>query len=283
MYANIRDVTLYYEIHGKGDPLICLPGGPGGDHTIYKKTHMGLSAYNQLILFDPRGCGNSSTSPVEDYTIENYVEDVEELRKYLKLDKINLLGKSYGGMVAQHYALIYPDSINKIIFVATSTSHHAQKEAVKNLESRGTPEQIKIGKKLLNGTFKDQADIDDNFAIMRSLYSDAAKGKSIDEIKSEDNPKLSFEPFTYGFKTFIRTYNFEPMLKNILHHALVIGGDHDWVCDPKYSKILAEKLPNATLLILDAGHSIDCDQPKQYFQAIKVFLERDKMDLSSLL
>ncbi len=272
MFTTLRGLNFYYDIQGHGKPMIMLPGGPGGDHNIYRKTHTQLADDYQLIFFDPRGCGQSESAPIETYDIDNYVEDIEALRQFLKIDTMNVLGKSYGGIVAQAYALKYPESIDKLILVATVSSHHFLEDALKNLMNSKNPEQISIGLKILNAGFKNQDDVDESFLRILPLYSDAKKGKSLEQIKAENTTKLSFEPLTYGFKTFLRTFDFETRLSEIKSETLIIGGDHDWCCDIKYTKILNKKILGSNMVILDAGHSVDLDQPNLYFSAIRQFL-----------
>lgn len=272
MFAAIRGLNFYYDIQGEGAPVIMLPGGPGGDHHIYRKTHSHLADHFQLIFFDPRGCGQSDAAPIDTYDIDHYVEDVEALRQFLKIKKLNVIGKSYGGMVAQAYALKYPDSIDKLILVATATSYHFIEEAVVNLKASNNAEQIAIGMKLLTASFKDQNEVDEAFLKMRSIYSDAQKAKTAEQLKAENTIKLSYEPLTYGFRHVLRTFDFESRLNQIKHKTLIIGGDHDWCCDIKYSKLLHQEIPGSKMVILKSGHSVDLDQPDIYFSAIREFL-----------
>jgi proline iminopeptidase len=272
VFASLRGLQFYYDIQGEGVPVVMLPGGPGGDHHIYRQTHRHLADQFQLIYFDPRGCGQSESAPIETYDIDNYVEDVEALRKFLKLKKLNVIGKSYGGIIAQAYALKYPDSIEKLILVATAPSFHFLEEAMINLKASKNPEQIAIGIKLLSGDFKDQEEVDSAFLKMRSLYSDAQKSKTMEEIRETNTVRMYFEPLTYGFKTFLKTFNFQDQLPMISNKTLVIGGDHDWCCDVKYTQLLHSKIPGSEMLILKAGHSVDLDQPEIYFSNIREFL-----------
>ncbi len=114
MLAKIRDTEIYFDIEGSSlvveaqglreKPIAFLiHGGPGADHTTYKPTFSSLGRKLQLVYFDHRGHGRSARGSKETYTLENNVEDMEALRQYLGLDKIVLLGTSYGGMVAVSY------------------------------------------------------------------------------------------------------------------------------------------------------------------------------------
>jgi proline iminopeptidase len=77
---------------------------------VEKKTPSNLETHNRLIFIDERGSGSSErVEDVHRYTVENMVEDVEAVRTALGLGKISLLGHSYGGVLAQAYALKYQE------------------------------------------------------------------------------------------------------------------------------------------------------------------------------
>src|SRR5471030_1627659 len=146
MKANIRGTEIYFDVAGmqiepKGSDLIEKPvmflihGGPGGNHIHFKYDSIELQKYAQLIFIDQRGCGLSKKDKLANYTLENNIEDIEALRKYLGFNKINILGISYGGMVAQGYAIRYSKHIDKLILVSTAPSHHFIKTAKENLKS----------------------------------------------------------------------------------------------------------------------------------------------------
>lgn len=107
-YYTVNGAKLWVVTVGQGDPLFMIAGGPGGAH-IGLRSFDSLASKFQLIYFDGFGRGKSDEAKdVKDYTLERDIEDLEGLRKAMKLDKINILGHSYGGLVAQGYAIKYP-------------------------------------------------------------------------------------------------------------------------------------------------------------------------------
>jgi proline iminopeptidase len=80
--------------------MFMLPGGPGGNHTVYDGIKMSLSKYADLVLIDPRGCGLSSRSEAKFCRMEESVNDIEALRHESGIDKFILFGGSYGAMVS---------------------------------------------------------------------------------------------------------------------------------------------------------------------------------------
>src|SRR5579872_6413274 len=107
-FVDAHGVLIYYTTIGRGAPLVIVHGGPGASHDYFLPYLLPLARHNKLIFIDERGSGRSQK--LEDpsgYTVENMVEDVEMVRQALGLGKINLLGHSYGGALAQAYALKY--------------------------------------------------------------------------------------------------------------------------------------------------------------------------------
>lgn len=291
MKAKLRGTEIYYDIAGmqiapvgksefeERPVLFMLHGGPGGDHMRFKQHSLELQHAAQLVFIDHRGCGRSKKTKRSDYTLENNIEDIEALRKHLGLEKISILGYSYGGIVAQGYAIRYPKRVDKLILAVTVPSYHFFDEAVAILHERGTKKQIKTGEVMLHGRFKTPKQAADFFNIMAPLYSTLAmRQKKVATPKpSKLNTPWNIDAFNEGFKNFLRKFNYIPKLKKITAPTLVLGGDKDWICPPNNSKIIAKHIKNAKLKIFkNAGHSIAVDAHKQYIAEIVRFLRKSK-------
>src|SRR4051794_29691587 len=96
--------ALGYTVTGTGPMLVCHPGGPGFAGAELGDLG-GLSATRTLVLVDPRGTGGSSEP--RDYSLDGYAADIEELRVHLGLERMDLLGFSFGAVVAISYATRY--------------------------------------------------------------------------------------------------------------------------------------------------------------------------------
>jgi proline iminopeptidase len=283
MYAKIRGTEIYFDVAGmqirpeknkfvEYPVLFLLHGGPGGDHSRFKIHSAALQDVAQLVFIDHRGSGRSKKTKMAHYTLDNNIEDIEALRKHLGLNKISILGGSYGGIVAQGYALRYPQHLDKLILVVTSPSYRFINRAKKNLHERGTPKQIKYGEAMWNGTFNTSKKLADFFHVMEPLYSvKVKKGKQKNIYQTGID--FSAEPFNKGFTGFLKTFDFIPQLKRIKTPTLVLGGDKDWICDPAESRTIAKNIPGAKLKIFkNCGHAIGNDAGKEYIKTVKAFL-----------
>jgi proline iminopeptidase len=110
-YYPINGAKIWTVSFGKGDPLFFIAGGPGGTH-YGLRSFDSLSKTNTLVYYDGFGRGKSDTAKtLSEYTLERDIEDLNGLRIAMGYNKINILGHSYGGLVAQGYAIKYPENV----------------------------------------------------------------------------------------------------------------------------------------------------------------------------
>lgn len=286
MKAVIRGTELYFDVAGmqlaphkkkflEHPVLFMLHGGPGGDHLRFKQHSLELQDIAQLIFIDHRGCGRSKKTKAKDYTLENNIEDIEALRKHLGLERICILGTSYGGIVAQGYAIRYPKQVKKLILVVTAPSYRFIDDAKKILDVHASKKQLAFCEHLWNGTFKNSRHTADFFKVMDSLYSTTAKYKK-KPVFGKTQTVWSHEALNMGFGGFLRHFDFIPQLKKIKAPTLILAGEKDWICPPNHSKIIAAHIPNSTLKVFKgASHALAVDAHQRYIQIIKQFLKKD--------
>jgi proline iminopeptidase len=120
-YITSEDQTkLYVEEFGNGNPIIFLAGGPGLNPNYLEAVWENVSADYRTIILHQRGTGKSIIQSVDStsMSMDNYINDIEALRKHLKLEKITIAGHSWGGMLAMEYASKLPNRAEKLILLA---------------------------------------------------------------------------------------------------------------------------------------------------------------------
>src|SRR5262249_33120458 len=144
-----------------------------------------------------------------------YIDDVESIRKELALNKIIVIGKSYGSMCALGYALRYPHAVAKLILAAGAPSYHFLDTAKANVKKRGTQEQIEWCEKLWAGSFKSREELLQYFQVTNSLYSVKARN-NLDAFNLEKKSMLfSYEVLNEGFRNVFWHFNYEKELQKI--------------------------------------------------------------------
>ena len=253
--------------------IFILPGGPGANHSQYEDYGC-LSTHGNVVFYDPRGCGQSSKDDSMNYTMDNYIEDVEIIRQLLNLKKIIILGKSCGAMAAVGFVIRYPSRVSQLILAAGAASFKFLETAKANVLAHGSVEQQAVCETLWQGSFGSHEEVDHYFKVMASLYSYKAKVGLSFSLQSIPPYPFSYEWLNRGFGDFLREFNFEEQLSLIQSHTLILVGEEDWITDKSHSQLMAEKIPNSQLIIFPkASHKMEVDVPELYFNAIKQFIK----------
>jgi proline iminopeptidase len=284
MRARIRDTEIYFDIEGAGlvpdggrmreKPVAFLiHGGPGGDHSGFKPVFSPLAERAQLVYFDHRGQGRSGRGDVARYTLDENVEDMEALRRYLGLGPIVTIGTSYGGMVAMAHAARYPDSVSHLVLVVTAAHHGFIERARAIVDARGTAEQKKVCQAIWGAGFRDEAELRHYYDVMGPMYSRAFKPEAAGAVRGRGTLSPDAINAAFGPGGFIHTYDLRPELARVTAPTLILAGRHDWICAPEFSEEISRLIPGSDLRIFEnSSHSIRVDEPDAMLDAIKGFL-----------
>lgn len=259
-------------------PLFVLPGGPGFGYEIYYPTMSQLQDCAQLIFFDPPGCGESLGYPDESLDMEQYIRAMEAIRKHLGIEKISLIGTSYGAMVAFEYLVRYPQHTAKTITIGGATSHRFIELAKRNIALRGDAEQQAICEELLwFGQFLTQDRVNRFFAIMTPLYSiTTPKGAP-----SAYQVSFCAAASDNAWRTRFWNFDTEPRLAAVTSPVLSIWGKEDWVNDPSFGDIVKQHIPHARVEIIEgSGHSVSRDKKDVLLRLVREFLQTPEPQLS---
>jgi len=117
-FLKVSDIhEIYYELCGnpKGKPVFVLHGGPGASTSPYYRRFFNPGAY-LIVLYDQRGAGKSKPLfEIRENTTQHLIEDIERLRKHLKLGKIMLFGGSWGSTLGIAYGETYPENVSGMV------------------------------------------------------------------------------------------------------------------------------------------------------------------------
>jgi proline iminopeptidase len=222
----------------------------------------------------------SDRGPQSTYTLEQNIEDLEALRKYLGLEQIVLLGHSYGGMVALSYAIKYPQNVSGLVLVTTSPSYRFIEKAKQILAEKGTIEQQKMAKVLWEGAFESHDQLMQYYEVMEPLYSYTYNpNPSEEELKKRKDAQLrskrNHEVLNQGFKGFLKTYDVIDQLSSISCPALIVAARHDWITPVEESLVLAEKIPDNELVIFEnSSHRVFQDEYEHFIETVSSFIKR---------
>ena len=270
---------------GKGDPLFISPGGPGGAHISYRSFDS-LASLNMIIYFDAFGRGKSDTAKdVKDYTLERDIEDLEGLRKGLHFDQINVLGHSYGGLVAQGYALKYPQHVKHLVLANTFHSFIMWQENDDNSNREIRTNYPEVWADLMK--IREQGAVSSD-SMHQALYGRIPYGflyaYNPDNFRKKENPypnpnntKLYYQmvgkdgDFIVG--SDIGHFDFRKNLKELKMPVLIYGGRYDRVAVPEMMIKYREYCPKAKFVMFEySGHNPQVEEPGRLFQLLNDFL-----------
>jgi|TARA_B110000495_G_C22955202_1_gene559593 proline iminopeptidase len=282
MHARLEGADIYFDVDGMGlvaepdrmveRPIVfLLHGGPGGDHSSFKSGMSELRDVAQLVYVDHRGAGRSRVDDPTTCTLEQNVRDVDALRGYLGLEKICVFGSSYGGMVAQGYAIEFPKHLDRLILSVTAPSYRFIEESQTILEERGTAEQKRVCQWLWDASFENEEQLQEYYRVMGPMYA-----VQFDAEKHEQGWRRgirNYQQLNQGFGGFLRTFDFIEQLPSISCPTLVLAGSHDWICPPSQSQLIADKIPHAQLeLFANSSHMVSHDEPERFLEVVRKFL-----------
>ncbi|KAH7139484.1 Alpha/Beta hydrolase protein [Dendryphion nanum] len=278
-FVTINEAELAYTLSGPADaPLvITLHGGRGfGDHKSDYKVYSRLDGAFRVLSFDYRGHGQSSrTKP---YTFAQLVDDIEGVRSHFAGTdaRIIICGGSFGGYLAQQYAITYPQHVSHLILRGTAASHHHEEGAIKTLEAR-LGRAPNFSKEMLRDKVFGSFESDEEFKLvhfaMLPLYREDYDANSglftcLNTIYVAESHN---DLYSQGEKYF----DYREQLDRISAKTLVIVGSQDWICPPENSALIADRIPDAELFsVSGANHSVHAEKPDLVIAKIRSFLSQ---------
>lgn len=253
---RIRDVSLFVKVVGHGEPLLLMHGGPGLDYTTLSSLEPLADRYT-LILYDHR-CNGRSTGDPESMTWENLTADAEALRESLGFDRWAVLGHSFGGMVALEYFLRYPDRVSRLLLFDTcADAWWVQVNAANILAKRGyRAATVRAARRFYTGQLEPSEVRPIVMKFMSAYYYRFGLTSVPEVVKAIFRLKMRPEAHVVGFRTLQTGWTVMDRLHEIDAPTLVLGGRLDFLFPPEHQAILADRLPNARLEIIErAGHS----------------------------
>lgn len=271
----IRDVSLFVKVLGQGYPLLLMHGGPGADHSTLLPLRP-LAEWFTLIFYDHRCNGRSEGADVASMTWENLTADAEALRQDLGFEKWALLGHSFGGMVALEYTLRYPQSLSHLILMDTcGDARWVQQNAPELLAKRGfSAAEVQAARRFFNGQLAPNEFLATMMKFGKAYYYRSNILTLLHEVFSGGmRVKMRPEAQIFAFSQLLPGWTVMGRLQEIQTPALVMAGRHDFQFPPEHQAILADRLPNARLALIErAGHNAHSERPREVIETIRSFI-----------
>ncbi len=262
------DVTLSYEEYGAGPPVV-LAHGMSESTEMWRDQIDALAERHRLILWDNRGHGRSDApdDPAQ-YSIPTFAADLRALLDHLGIERACIGGLSMGGYTAIAFSVTYPDRVFALILSDTASGE----ETIPNRPAaeRAIRERLPLEALARREGMEAVAlrTIVDGTASAEVIHDPARRERYIERMR-----QLPVNGYIWAWRCLRYRPSYTDQLVTIRAPTLCIVGECDEFLPAV--RVLAERIPDAELVVIpDAGHNANSDQPKAFNRAVLTFLER---------
>ena len=260
--VSVNGLKLYYEIEGDGAPVVLIPGFAAGRWIWFKQTD-DLSRNFRVIIFDPRGV-SASDKPQAPQTIGLLADDVAHLLEKIGIESAHIVGASFGGFVAQEFALKYPAMTRKLVLCCTSFGgpNHVV-PAPETLQALASTKGLNSEERMR--------------ANLLLAFTPEYVRTQVDEVDQIVHLRATNDVPEHIYMSQLQaamSFNAESRLAGIESPTLVLSGDADIIVPVQNSRNLAAKIPGAQLQIIEGGsHTFFIEQAQEFNETVADFLK----------
>jgi len=290
-------VRIFTFSQGEGEKVLFVHGGPGYPHAGPIDAFESIADRYKIVYYDQRGCGRSDR-PIKSFDggdfmqntrkltrylgLRRQIEDIEQIRKVFGVEKITLIGHSFGGFISAMYAKDYPENVNAIVFVAPANmlKFPVEDDLFSIIRDMLPDSMLPSFDDLLARTF-DFSNIygntDDDLMKLNSeivpFYAYAAEEMGF-SMPSGYDPAIAGGWMVQGiYLSMGMSYDHTTAMKFVSAPVLVLHGDRDLQSEGA-SRTYSNSFPNASFEIVRvAGHFMFVDEPDRFASFVGSFLD----------
>ena len=281
-YKQVNGISHFYRIVGTGEPFVFLHGGPGMWHDELVPSFFEFAKDHQCIYYDQRGNGKSLMERIDEtnFTTDLLVDDLEALRKELGLEKMNIIGHSWGGLLGMYYASKYPQNVKRLILIdAAPVNTELLIQSYENIMGRlseadwnrlqamyeseayiaGDPDAHNEAMRLSEGvTFHNGQARDEYFKIA-----------VFDEVKAKNAVAINGPARDMKLNITV-----QEQLQNITCPTLIMQGDEDFIV-PEATELAHQLIKDSQLVFIpQSGHYPFMENKDVFFKNLQAFLDK---------
>ncbi len=266
-FITVRDLQMYYEIRGKGPRLLFISGTGGDLRRSPNIFEMPLAQHFEILTYDQRGLGQTSRPDIL-YTMVDYADDANALLAAVGWDRSFVMGISFGGMVAQEFALKYPHRVERLVLACASSggaggsSYPLHELATLSLEDY-VRHILRLSDIRRHTVWREA-----NSAQFQALFDETLSNLRVgaDEPGRQIGVRRQLEA-----RARHNTYD---RLPNLQMPVYICGGLYDGIARPLNLKAMQGQIPGSLLEMFEGGHLFYV-QDLRAFDRIAAFLRRD--------
>jgi proline iminopeptidase len=279
-YQALPGGRIWVESEGEGMPLLLIAGGPGMAHDYFHPYFSALSSpTRRVIYFDAFGRGKSDrAAKATAYTFTRDVEEVEALRKALGITKMDVLGHSYGTLVAQAYALKYPQAVSRLILISplnSGAAWQASNDLINGQIEKTMPDDWKKLQGLrAQGLRSSSLEHSKAYRTPPGLYFHRPPGRPLPlGVNSDVYYAIAGDDADFVIGGEIAQLDFRPQLKSLAAPLLVLAGRHDRIALPDRVAEYKTQAPRAEVVTFEqSAHFPFIEETDAVIERIRKFL-----------
>ena len=279
--AGADGVRLFYrKIGDSPQTIVMLHGGPGSNMNGVWPDLQPLGQGRTVVMYDQRGSGRSQIlKDPSQLTAAHHVRDLEAVRRQLGIERLTLVGESWGSGLAVLYAAQYPEHVERLVLIGPMPPSRAvmNQRLDESSEVMGLRRRLAEMVKRMPASPDPVATCREFFDVYtKQFFADPAAQQRRRGSSCEGPPEGVRNYFVVNEATFasLGDFDFRPMLAKLTMPALVIEGDKSIPSTIESARIFARSLPNATLALIEgAGHYPQVEKPELFFPIVNRFLE----------
>lgn len=277
--------TWYRVVGGREDPgklpLLCLHGGPGAAHDYLEPLEAMARTGRRVFFYDQLGGGNSDVpTDASIYTVGLYLEELDAIRRTLGLERVHILGHSWGAMLAMEYELTQAGGVGSLILADAAASMPQWVTEMRRLVAELPPEvQDTIRRHETAGT-TDSPEYQEACRFFFRLHGSGRIDPRPDCLnRMADKPgddvyHLMWGPSEFFVTGTLKDWNITRRLSQIRAPTLVIGGRYDHAT-PLLTETIHRGIPGSEWVIFEnSGHFPHLEETERYLQVLSRFLSR---------
>ena len=273
-HVEVGDINIAYKRFGQGKPILFIPGTSQTKEAWNATLLSQLAATNHtVIIFDNRGIGETTVG-TKPFSIEQFANDTAGLLDALQIEKADVFGVSLGSFIAQELTLNFPQKVDRLILHAAycggNETTYASGQALEAIMTLSSPEILR------NMTVEQQA-----MVLAQTMFPPEWLSQHPEVV----NTVIQLAPSRSASPEIIQQQGFASgtwrgscdRLANITQPTLVIVGDQDLLTPAANSIMMAQKIPNSWLVIIQGtGHGMMLQVPVEFGAIVRAFLETAK-------
>jgi L-proline amide hydrolase len=279
-YADFRGYRTWYRVAGDLDsgatPLLALHGGPGSTHHYFAPLER-LANERAVVVYDQLGCGSSDRPSDLEWTLDLFRDEVAAVRAQLGLDRIHLLGTSWGGMLALEHVLSGAAGIQGLVLSSTLANIEEWAAEQKRLRDVLPPEVVAVlDRHERAGTYDDpEYERAEGVYLDRHFYLGSRPRAELERMRAERAPdvyRAMCGPNEWTMTGVLRDWDVSNRLHEIDNPTLVVRGRHD-MCTDAIAATLVAGLPDVREVVLEhSSHTPVLEETERYLAVVGAFL-----------